>query len=261
MQFRTAVLASALVAVHSIVVPESKPESDPAVIITKPDLGPQSTAIRGTSVALALLADGVDAWPNLMGSKLHDPPAFLELLPTTLGDWSLPQGTDVKFTCPDSTKIADVCEAWVFFYSCPHSCSGQYQGGVPGLLMVEGWTRGQCAPRFTTGVGSGFKHPMGSLRKHLARGESYTFTVPNDAEFLAFGIDKDGEECGKHTQVGQCPVATGRCKWESGACVPTDCKNTFSGPFTNNPCPECPWEGLVPRPPIDGPFHLLNQNP
>eukprot|EP01061_Rhynchopus_euleeides_P003970 TRINITY_DN1327_c0_g1_i1.p1 TRINITY_DN1327_c0_g1~~TRINITY_DN1327_c0_g1_i1.p1 ORF type:complete len:285 (+),score=75.43 TRINITY_DN1327_c0_g1_i1:85-855(+) len=196
-------------------------------------------------VALVLLADGVDAWPDLMGAKLHDHPAFMELLPTTLGQWRLPFGTGVKYTCPDSTKIADVCDAWVFFYTCPQVCSSTYQGGLPGKLMLEGWERTQCAPRFVTGAGSGFKHPMGGLRIQLARGETVRFELPGTAEFVAFGIDKDGMRCHTYLDASTCPVSTGRCAWRDGACKLVDCRSTAAGPGL--PCPECPWEGVISR--------------
>eukprot|EP01061_Rhynchopus_euleeides_P033304 TRINITY_DN557_c0_g1_i1.p2 TRINITY_DN557_c0_g1~~TRINITY_DN557_c0_g1_i1.p2 ORF type:complete len:268 (+),score=83.83 TRINITY_DN557_c0_g1_i1:103-906(+) len=213
-----------------------------------------------SSVNVAILADGVDAWPDLMGSRLHTPPAFLELLPVTMGEWQLAVGSSVKFTCPDTPAVTDVCVAWVFFYTCSHTCVTKYQGGLPGLLSVTpGWERNQCAPRFSTGVLRGYYHPMGAFRKQLARGESTMFSIPGAeaGEFLAFGIDGKGLDCARHTTAGTCPTATGKCMWDAvnSECRPTDCKG---GRGPSPLCLECPWEGLVSpaRPFADGPFAL-----
>eukprot|EP01061_Rhynchopus_euleeides_P033305 TRINITY_DN557_c0_g1_i2.p1 TRINITY_DN557_c0_g1~~TRINITY_DN557_c0_g1_i2.p1 ORF type:complete len:269 (+),score=79.84 TRINITY_DN557_c0_g1_i2:103-909(+) len=241
-------------------------------IITAPkanDGGPSADLVAvarpGLSSAnVALLADEVDAWPDLMGSRLHSPPAFLELLPVTMGEWQLPVGSSVKFTCPDTPAVTDVCVAWVFFYTCSHTCVTKYQGGLPGLLSVTpGWERNQCAPRFSTGVLRGYYHPMGAFRKQLARGETTTFSIPGaeHGEFLAFGIDGKGLDCARHTTAGTCPTATGKCMWDAvnSECRPTDCKGpSRGGQGPSQLCRECPWEGIVspPRPFADGPFAL-----
>ena len=223
-----------------------------------PLISPSSVVVGPVgSINLALMAHGVEAWPDLMGSELRNPPAFLELLPLTIPQWQLPVGVYVKFTCPDTPAVVDVCDAWVFFYTCSHSCVTKYQGGIPGLLSVTpGWMRNQCAPRFVTGApGASFEHPMGAFRRQLARGQSTIITVPGaeKAEFVAFGIDAAGVDCAQHTTPGACPTSTGKCKWDAvnSECRATDCKGG-RGPAPM--CPECPWLGLDTRPLSDGPF-------
>ena len=206
-----------------------------------------------------LSSAGNPAWPDISaptvvpGARLQDPPAHLRLLPTTLSNWDLAAGTEVTYSCPNEPSLIDVCDAWLFFYACPQSCVRTYQGGLPGLLAVTpGWERTQCAPRFTTGApGTSFVHPMGSFRKQLAPGASTTFTLPANAEFVAFGIDKDGVDCTQHLTVGACPVAGGRCTWDGSSCKNNNCQGRYGPP---PPCTECPWEGLVSRSPSDGPF-------
>ena len=206
-----------------------------------------------------LSSAGNPAWPDISaptvvpGARLQDPPAHLRLLPTTLSNWDLPAGTEVTYSCPNEPSLIDVCDAWVFFYACPQSCVRTYQGGLPGLLAVTpGWERTQCAPRFTTGApGASFVHPMGSFRKQLAPGASTTFTLPANAEFVAFGIDKDAVDCTQHLTVGACPVIGGRCTWDGSSCKNNNCQGRYGPP---PPCTECPWKGLVTRSPSDGPF-------
>ena len=219
--------------------------------------GPEVNGVRTNAPGLhvTLLSSGVDAWPNLDGSTLRDVPPFMRLMPTTLANWRMKSGTTVKFSCPNEPSLIDVCDAWVFFYSCPQSCVTKYQGGLQGqLAALPGWERTQCAPSFWTNApGMTFVHPMGSFRMQLAPGQSTEFDLQDDAEFLGFGIDSNGEDCTKHMDENSCPVAGGRCRWESGACVNQSCKGRFGPP---PPCRECPWEGVVrvARPASDGPF-------
>ena len=230
------------------------------VTVTRPPT-PSSDAVSASlPIHLEFLSSaGNPAWPDISaptvvpGARLQDPPAHLRLLPTTLSNWDLAAGTEVTYSCPNEPSLIDVCDAWVFFYACPQSCVRTYQGGLPGLLAVTpGWERTQCAPRFTTGApGTSFVHPMGSFRKQLAPGTSTTFTLPANAEFVAFGIDKDGVDCTQHLTVGACPVAGGRCTWDGSSCKNNNCQGRYGPP---PPCTECPWEGLVSRPPSDGPF-------
>ena len=220
---------------------------------------PGSNGVGSSAPGLhvTLLSSGVDAWPNLDGSTLRDVPPFMRLMPTTLANWDMESGTKVKFSCPNEPSLIEVCDAWVFFYSCPQSCVTTYQGGLQGqLAALPGWERTQCAPSFWTNApGMTFVHPMASFRMQLAPGQSTEFDLLGDAEFLAFGIDSNGVDCTKHLDQNTCPVAGGRCKWDvdSGMCMNQDCKGRFGPP---PPCRECPWQGLLrtPRPASDGPF-------
>ena len=208
---------------------------------------------------MTLLSSGVGAWPDLDGSTLRDVPPFMRLMPTTLANWDMATGTTVKFSCPNEPSLIEVCDAWVFFYSCPQSCVTKYQGGVQGqLAALPGWERTQCAPSFWTNApGMTFVHPMASFRMQLSPGESTQFDLLDDAEFLAFGIDSNGEDCTKYMDENTCPVAGGRCKWETeagaGVCLNQNCKGRFGPP---PPCRECPWQGVVSvaRPASEGPF-------
>ena len=208
---------------------------------------------------MTLLSSGVGAWPDLDGSTLRDVPPFMRLMPTTLANWDMATGTTVKFSCPNEPSLIEVCDAWVFFYSCPQSCVTTYQGGLQGqLAALPGWERTQCAPSFWTNApGMTFVHPMASFRMQLSPGESTQFDLLGNAEFLAFGVDSNGVDCTKYVDESSCSVAGGRCRWETeagaGVCLNQNCKGRFGPP---PPCRECPWEGVVSvaRPASDGPF-------
>ena len=220
---------------------------------------PSTNGVRSSASGLhvTLLSSGVDAWPDLDGSTLRDVPPFMRLMPTTLGNWDMVSGTKVKFSCPNEPYLIEVCDAWVFFYSCPQSCVTTYQGGLQGqLAALPGWERTQCAPSFWTNApGMTFVHPMASFRMQLAPGESTEFDLLDNAEFLAFGIDSNGVDCTKFKDEPSCPVSGSRCKWDAevSVCLNQNCKGRFGPP---PPCRECPWEGLLraPRPASDGPF-------
>ena len=256
------VLASSLVALcHGD--PATTPVDDATVVLTAGMLPGEEGVSASLPIHLEFLSSaGNPAWPDisaprvLPGARLQDPPAHLRLLPTTLSNWDLAAGTEVTYSCPNEPSLIDVCDAWVFFYACPQSCVRTYQGGLAAMLTnTPGWERTQCAPRFTTGAaGTNFAHPMGSFRMQLAPGTSTSFTLRANAEFVAFGIDKDGVDCTQHLTVGACPVAGGRCKWDGASCQNNNCQGRYGPP---PPCTECPWEGFVVRPSSDGPFRGL----
>ena len=250
-QTTSLVVATALLALSTPTVAVSPGE----ILVEEDDSGLVANGGRRTRrrpIHLTGMAEGVDAWPDLPGSKLSSPPKFMELMPTVFSNWQLPGGSCVRFHCPNEPDLIDVCDVWVFYYRCPQSCSTEYQGGLPGLLdLAHGWERTQCGPRFETGVsGTSFKHPTAGFRMQLEPGMSTSITLPATSEFISFGIDANGIDCTLFNTADTCPVLGGRCRWENDECINQTCKGRF-GPAP--PCLECPWEGLVSRPASDGP--------
>ena len=206
----------------------------------------QTTAVSGPGkVHLEFLWEPVGAWVDLIGSQLRYPPAFLEWLPTTLGSWTTQKDTVVTYTCPNEPGVIEVCDAWVFFYNCA-GCDPALQGGLPGLLQLSNdWERTNCGPSFTNGI-SPTLHKMKSFRSQLAPGESISFQLPGDAQFLAFGIDRFGVDCGKFDDASTCVATTnGRCKWDAAntKCMNQDCSGG-QGQGPAQQCTECPADNL-----------------
>ena len=206
----------------------------------------QTTAVSGPGkVHLEFLWEPVGAWVDLIGSQLRYPPAFLEWLPTTLGSWTTQKDTVVTYTCPNEPGVIEVCDAWVFFYNCA-GCDPALQGGLPGLLQLSNdWERTGCGPSFTNGI-SPTLHKMKSFRSQLAPGESISFQLPGDAQFLAFGIDRFGVDCGKFGDASTCVATTnGRCKWDAAntKCMNQDCSGG-QGQGPAQQCTECPADNL-----------------
>lgn len=208
----------------------------------------QTTGTDATNyLHMVPLLDGARAWTNLPdAARFLSPPEFLKHLMTTMASWALFPGTSVTFSCPNAPKDIDVCDAWIFYYTCSE-CNTQNPfgaaGGLAAALAIDpDWEGVTCAPSFTNGY-SDAVHPMRAFRRQLAPGDSAEVILPGVAEFLAFGIDGRAINCEgpAYNTVDTCdtPATEGRCKWEGGVCKNQNCARHGQGPA--KPCPSpCP---------------------
>ena len=210
------------------------------------------------STTLTWMYDGSPAWLDLPGSVLLSPPQNILYVPTIVPQGVLSAGTKIRFSCPEAANI-EICDAWVWFYSCDQSCSNEYQGGLGLYLAGNGWEHTRCGPQFTTGVASGYRHQMAGYRLHLEQGEEVNVTLPNNAEFVAFGLDDGATDCGQFFDDVECEeVPANRCVWSEGECIASRCRGRNRGPPP--PCTECPWQGLDARDPSKGPYSGVQPN-
>lgn len=235
--------------VRIAVVEKTTPNRDAKALSTG------DTYVDDIYMHMSPLFNNIGAWSNLLGSEIRAVPHFLKHLPTTFGSWSLPADTLVTFSCPDAPNDIDVCDAWVFYYTCA-SCNDHQDGpagGLAALLALDpDWEAVVCAPSFTNGV-TGVAHPMRAFRRQLQPGGTAELTLPDVGEFLAFGLEsRDSINCGdaQYNTVQTCPVAhPHRCRWEDGVCKNQNCDAThrLTGPGPRTGCPApCPYDGLRP---------------
>lgn len=195
------------------------------------------------------------AWVDLPGAKFKQVPEEIQGIPTSVPSAQIIGGSKIKFDCPLQVHVG--CQGYIWFYVCPgKNCNPVYQGGLPGLLAATaGWIFTVCAPRFISGVPSHYIHDMRGYRYRLAPGDSEEVVVPSQAEFLAFGFEENPVDCSAYLSKVTCETSTTfkRCLWNAAdsKCVETTCRGSGHGPAP--PCLECPWQGLVVRPPADGP--------
>lgn len=107
---------------------------------------------------------------------------------------------------------------YAFVYGC-HPCPAT-QGGLIGHLLSqqEEWRLGYCAPWWHN-ARDGQSYRMLSFAKDVPAFGSYTLTIPDDVEYLAFIAVEDVLQCPDITDPDQCNTATitadERCRWNA----------------------------------------------
>eukprot|EP01064_Diplonema_japonicum_P008787 TRINITY_DN161_c1_g1_i1.p1 TRINITY_DN161_c1_g1~~TRINITY_DN161_c1_g1_i1.p1 ORF type:complete len:906 (+),score=132.47 TRINITY_DN161_c1_g1_i1:28-2718(+) len=175
-------------------------------------------------------APNMAAWSNYGESKLSVVPKFFNDVRMYFPKEDLASGSEVEVVC-----LFDSCTVYVMFESC-YPCSMNYDGGLPMLLIQEGWIRIPCSPKFFVSV-YGKPHDMVVFSKKLYHKDVELLPkMVRPMKYLALAIVSD-TECARHTTVTSC-----RQKFNSAGCV----WDQMQGRCTSSP-PVCQAE--APSPP------------
>lgn len=169
---------------------------------------------------------------------------------------SIPAASTFAVHCSGSAE----CDAYVFFYHDPPASSFT-NGGLPAVLIDDGWTATSCAPSFhfpLSGSAStdSCKYKMTGFRKILKDGQSESFTTHHALETKFFTITMVPKmDCGLSTITNewQCNAThwetdkTSTCKWDSISTESGECKDSFCQRSRQAELPK------LPRPPSNCP--------
>ena len=156
----------------------------------------------------AIMSEGMDAWRDLPGSKIHDiPPHLLHNAGLFLG----PTLPPVSFVLECAAGV--VCDMYVSFYECG-DCPNK-DGGFSVIASLEGWTKVPCQMRFSTGSDSQTRHRLVTYVKNIPSGGKTTVIVPAELG-LGFFLFAPGEPCHTYNSAVACAsgVAPRSCKWD-----------------------------------------------
>ena len=167
---------------------------------------------------------GMPAWQYILGSRFSHIPDFMISSTILTAGRSLTfvpkhrfkAGTQLKVKCKDR-----MCNVFVHVEHCT-PCSTQTNGGLPGLLIAEGWHTTTCAPTFTLSP-TGTEHKMLTFRKQFRVNETKEIaTLTHDGVFVGVTVAEGREMCEEITKQNECDVGSVMCAWDytTGACMP-----------------------------------------
>eukprot|EP01061_Rhynchopus_euleeides_P004021 TRINITY_DN13343_c0_g1_i1.p1 TRINITY_DN13343_c0_g1~~TRINITY_DN13343_c0_g1_i1.p1 ORF type:complete len:426 (+),score=162.29 TRINITY_DN13343_c0_g1_i1:136-1413(+) len=190
------------------------PEVERSKIFTKPMIDFEPVETR----------NGMPAWQYLLGSRYeHVPDFMISSTVLTAGKsqtfvprHSLKEGTQLMLKCKDR-----MCNVFIHVEYCT-PCSAKTNGGLPAVLVQEGWHSTTCSPSFRLSP-TGKQHKMITFRKQFRVNETRPLaTLTRDGMFVGVTVSEGREMCDEIMKESECNVGSVMCTWDVtiGACVP-----------------------------------------
>eukprot|EP01064_Diplonema_japonicum_P011555 TRINITY_DN1896_c0_g1_i1.p2 TRINITY_DN1896_c0_g1~~TRINITY_DN1896_c0_g1_i1.p2 ORF type:complete len:557 (+),score=98.00 TRINITY_DN1896_c0_g1_i1:1737-3407(+) len=158
----------------------------------------------------------IQAWRDIEESMFMDIPEWLVGGTAYVTTQVIRQGLHIRFSCAD-----EVCNAFVFLEHCL-PCSTASNGGLPSILITDGWVPSSCGPRFRLAPKRA-PHSTVIFRKQFKKGQiSVLPPLTKDARFASFAIKVGRRICNEISEKEQCTSKYLLCDWDeaAGGCVP-----------------------------------------
>eukprot|EP01061_Rhynchopus_euleeides_P018109 TRINITY_DN29947_c0_g1_i3.p1 TRINITY_DN29947_c0_g1~~TRINITY_DN29947_c0_g1_i3.p1 ORF type:complete len:892 (+),score=330.82 TRINITY_DN29947_c0_g1_i3:150-2678(+) len=222
---------------HKLAAVQEGEESD--AVTSKPKTRASCGIIMRPAMKLttATVEEGMQGWTDLEESKLVEVPQWLLKSEAYIPTSKISESTEITVSC-----CHDVCDAFVFFEHCM-PCSSQTNGGLPGILLSEGWSPSTCGPQFRV-TDTGRTHPTVVFRKQMVKNEKegVVASLTKDLRFVGFAISPGKAICQELSSQEECGYQK-LCKWDSpsNSCAPSipRCEASSSGDSKHAKCTAC----------------------
>eukprot|EP01061_Rhynchopus_euleeides_P020745 TRINITY_DN336_c0_g2_i2.p1 TRINITY_DN336_c0_g2~~TRINITY_DN336_c0_g2_i2.p1 ORF type:complete len:323 (+),score=109.13 TRINITY_DN336_c0_g2_i2:81-971(+) len=207
----------------------------PSFTISQGGVGPN--AGRPLDSVDTFLAEGSPVWNELELTQLpgkiaqvHEvPPIYHEAIFKVPKKTKIEKDTVFTFRC----VVGQPCNVVVFLYEC-YPCETE-KGGLPAMLLQDGFERSRCAPAFTNGR-TDTMHKMTGYVKSLEADTDYNFKAAADIEFALFGMTLAQTDCDS-LDAAACGNTKGHCTWKGNRCKLATCVQMGPGGGCNtNTC-------------------------
>eukprot|EP01064_Diplonema_japonicum_P029557 TRINITY_DN4817_c0_g2_i1.p1 TRINITY_DN4817_c0_g2~~TRINITY_DN4817_c0_g2_i1.p1 ORF type:complete len:600 (+),score=125.93 TRINITY_DN4817_c0_g2_i1:35-1834(+) len=214
--------------------PTAAPKKAAVWIPTNEDV--YETTVSGSAPFTMVDVDnGIGAWSDLFGSQFFDFPEWLMGSKAFVAPSSIAKDTKLHIACADI-----VCNVFIFFEHCL-PCSASSNGGLPSILVSDGWVPSSCGPKFRLRKNSA-PHSTIIFRKQIRKGTTTVLPgLSKDARFVGFAVKEGRTMCEAISSEAECNTGTFLCKWDEvvGGCMPkvTSCKISKKAGITLAPTP------------------------
>ena len=236
---------NSLLAIGAVPEPNDDVESKPHTLVPKVARSEVFGAPEGEFEAVETRV-GMPAFPFIPGSKYtHVPPFVISSMILSEGKsrtfapvFRLKEGTQIKLTCRDR-----MCNVFIHVEMCA-PCSSPLNGGLPTVLLMEGWYLTTCAPKFVLGPDM-HTHEMVTFRKQYRNNATVVLaTLTREAAFVGVTVAGGRELCEEIYLQEECS-GTIMCSWDyvAGVCIPqfpdSTCKNDLAWLESKRHCETC----------------------
>eukprot|EP01059_Diplonema_ambulator_P005078 TRINITY_DN147_c1_g4_i1.p1 TRINITY_DN147_c1_g4~~TRINITY_DN147_c1_g4_i1.p1 ORF type:complete len:389 (+),score=95.14 TRINITY_DN147_c1_g4_i1:75-1169(+) len=214
-------------------VPTPHPTPKPAAPTPVPTAVPQADRCAAITSSAAYVevatAEHMSGWTDCNEATLKHVPGEWKAGYACVGPAEIPAGAEFTLTCPGSEMRP--CDWMVQHYHCP-PCSGETNGGWPGILLSSGWESGSCGST----IANPYPFETVTFRKQLFPGESVTIgPSEKPTRYLSF-FYVPGVHC-ESMPADFCDAAY--CRVDAGVCVSNWCPRRLNPKPNPVPCANC----------------------